>query len=131
MSKLSILLKISAVIVAVESISMYLATASYAFGIISNESRSLAAMIFLLALCLLVAVWLTFTAKGLLQNKRWSRSSALFWQTCQLAVAAGSFTGPTPNSGYGIALIVPSVIVIVLLFNKVVIADGKKQLELK
>lgn len=108
---------------------MFAATASYVYGLVANESRSIPAMVTLLAICLLVAVWLSFTTRALLQNKRWSRSSALFWQTCQLAVAAGSFTGPTPNALYGMALIIPSVIVITLLFTKPVLEDAKKQLE--
>lgn len=108
---------------------MYAATASYVYGIINNESRSLPAMLSLLAICLLVAVWLTLTARGLLRNVRWSRSSAIFWQTCQLAVAAASFSGTFANPFYGELLIVPSVIVLVLLFTKPVLADAKRQLE--
>ncbi|MFM6980845.1 MAG: hypothetical protein ACKOWE_05520 [Micrococcales bacterium] len=131
MTKLSIILKVAAVIVAIEALSMFAATGTYIYGIATNESRSLPAMITLLAICLLVAVWLTFTTKGLLQNQRWSRSSAVFWQTCQLAVAAASFTGPTPNALYGVALIIPSVICLVLLFMKPVLQDAKHQLELK
>lgn len=106
---------------------MYVAAASYVYGIATNESRSLPAMLSLLAICLLVAVWLTFTAKSLLKNQRWSRSSALFWQTCQLAVAAASFSGQEANALYGLALIVPSVLVIGLLFSKPVLQDAKRQ----
>jgi hypothetical protein len=129
MLKLSALLKIAAIIVALEALAMYVATASYVYGIATNESRSLPAMISLLAICLLVAVWLTLTARALLKNQRWARSSAVFWQTCQLAVAAASFTGPGANVYYGELLIIPRVIVLVLLFTKPVIQDAKRQLE--
>lgn len=127
MLKLRRILNIAAALVALEALAMYVAAASYVFGIVTNESRSLPAMISLLAICLLVAVWLTFTAKSLRQNQRWSRSSALFWQTCQLAIAAESFTGPGANYFYGIALIVPSFVVIGLLFRKPVLQDAKRQ----
>jgi hypothetical protein len=127
-SKLQKTLRIVAAIVALESLALYVATATFIYGIIAGDSRSLPAMLALTALIALAAIWLTYCVLALLQGKRWARSSAIFWQTCQLAIASASFSGVGANAFIGVALIVPSLAVIALLFTKPVIDAAKEEL---
>ena len=95
---------------------------TYVVATLSGEVKSLPTMLALAALGLILAVWLGFTIKALRDGRRWARNAAIFWQLVQLTVAWGSFTGQFANWGIGIGLIVPSVAVIGLLFEKSVFA---------
>ena len=95
---------------------------TYVVATLSGEVKSLPTMLALAALGLILAVWLGFTIKALRDGRRWARNAAIFWQLVQLTVAWGSFTGQFANWGIGIGLILPSVAVIGLLFEKSVFA---------
>ena len=99
--------------------------------IIGGLSRSLPAAISLAALVLAAGVWLLFVAKAIPTGKRWPRSAAIFWQTCQLAVASQSFTGRGANWVIGVALIVSSVAVLALLLSRPVLKASRAELEQK
>ena len=125
------ILTAAAVLLWVETVVLLGLGAWLAIDIISGLSRSLPAAIALAALVLGAGVWLQFVAKAVPQNHRWARSAAIFWQTCQLAVASASFTGRGANIAIGAALVVASVAVLALLFSKPVIAASRAQLEEK
>ena len=95
---------------------------TYVVATLSGEVKSQPTMLALAALGLILAVWLAFTIKALRDGRRWARNAAIFWQLVQLTVAWGSFTGQFANWGIGIGLILPSVAVIALLFEKSVFA---------
>ena len=95
---------------------------TYVVATLSGEVKSLPTMLALAALGLILAVWLAFTIKALRDGRRWARNAAIFWQLVQLTVAWGSFTGQFANWGIGIGLILTSVAVIALLFEKSVFA---------
>jgi hypothetical protein len=76
----------------------------------------------LFALVAAAAIWVIFVALNLFRGKRWSRSAGVFWQLIQLAVAAGSFSGQFGSQAIGWSLIIPSVLVLTLLFSKKVVA---------
>lgn len=93
-----------------------------AIALITGGAKSLVTSLALLVLVAAAAGWLNLIVRGLLRGKRWARSAALFWQLVQLAVASGSFSGQFGSQAIGWALIVPSVVVLVLLFTKPVVA---------
>ena len=95
---------------------------TYVVATLSGAVKSLPAMLALTALGLIVVVWLAFVIKSLREGRRWARNGAIFWQLVQLAVAWGSFTGQFANVAIGVGLIVPSIAVIGLLFEKSVFA---------
>ncbi len=95
---------------------------TYVVATLSGEVKSLPTMLALTALGLLLAVWLAFVIKALWSGRRWARNGAIFWQLVQLAIAWGSFTGEFANAAIGIGLILPSLAVIGLLFEKSVFA---------
>ena len=115
-------LKVILAILGVEFVVLVGLVITYAVATLAGEVKSLPTMLALAALGLVLAIWLAFTIKGLFDGRRWARNAAIFWQLVQLTVAWGSFTGQFANWGIGIGLIVPSVAVIGLLFEKSVFA---------
>lgn len=111
-------LKAVLAIIGLEQIVVLYLLSSYAIATLAGQVKSLPTMLALAALGLIVAIWLAFVFKALYEGRRWARSGAIFWQLVQLTIAWGSFTGQFANVAIGIGLIVPSVAVIALLFNK-------------
>ncbi len=97
--------------------------------IIAGQSRSLPTAISLTVLVAGLGAWLLLVARRLLQRERWARSAAVFWQTCMLALASASFTGRGANFAIGVALIVPAVLALALLFSGPMIRAAKAELE--
>jgi hypothetical protein len=111
-------LKAVLAIIGIEQIVVLYLLSSYLFATFAGQVKSLPTMLALAGLGLVVAVWLAYVFKALLEGRRWARSGAIFWQLVQLTIAWGSFTGQFANPAIGIALIIPSVSVIALLFTK-------------
>ena len=122
-------LKIIIGIVSVEGFVLAYLAAQLLVGIMLGESRSLPTTLSLFGIVALTAAAVLFFAYGLFQGKRWARSAALFWQLIQLAIASGSFTGQFGSNAIGWGLIIPSVIVLVLLFTKPVVAATLRGLD--
>jgi hypothetical protein len=114
-------LKAGATLVALEALALVAYSISIVVDILAGQVKILAMLLSYIALLLAFALWMTLAAKGLWQSKRWARSSAITWQIMQLSVAAASFTGEFANYAVGIAIAVPSVLVLALLFSKSVI----------
>lgn len=114
-------------IVGLEQIVVFYLLSSYLLATFVGQVKSLPTMLALAALGLIVAIWLAYVIKGLYVGRRWARSGAIFWQLVQLTIAWGSFTGQFANAAIGIALIVPSVLVIGLLFTKPVFAATQEE----
>lgn len=116
-------LLILAAIVAIEALVVAGYGVTYVIAIFAGESKLVSAMISLVVLFFAVAAFLVAATRGLLKHARWSRSAIVFWQTCQLAVAWGSFTGEGAATGFwiGSALILVSVAALGLAFSKPVL----------
>jgi drug/metabolite transporter superfamily protein YnfA len=115
-------LKIILGVLGVELSVLIAIVVTYVVATLAGEVRSLPTMLALAALGLVLAVWLAFVVKALASGRRWARNGAIFWQLVQLTVAWGSFTGEFANPLIGVGLILPSLTVIVLLFEKSVFA---------
>lgn len=83
---------------------------------------SYASAIALAVIALIAAVWLAAIAVNLGRQRAWTRGAAIVWQVLQIAIAVGSLQGPAARPDIGIALLLPAVAVIVLLFTKPVVA---------
>lgn len=114
-------------IVGLEQIVVLYLLSSYLLATLVGEVKSLPTMLALAGLGLIVAIWLAYVIKGLSLGRRWARSGAIFWQLVQLTIAWGSFTGQFANAAIGFALIVPSVLVIGLLFTNPVFAATQEE----
>ena len=122
-------LKVIIGIVFIEGSVLAYFAAQLLVGIFLGQSRSLATAVSLFAIVAGVSAAVLFFAYGLFQGKRWARSAALFWQLIQLSIAAGSFSGQFGSQAIGWSLIIPSVIVLVLLFTKPVVAATMRGLD--
>lgn len=111
----------SALLVALEGIFVGALAARLGLALLSGDTRSLVTSIALFALVAAAAIWIVFVALNLFRGKRWARSAGVFWQLVQLAVASGSFSGQFGSQAIGWALILPSVLVLALLFSKKVV----------
>ena len=109
-------------IVGIEALAVSGAAAFLLIEIIAGQSKSFVTAISLFALVAAAAVWVGNILAGLARNRRWSRSGAFFWQLIQLSIGTASFSGQFANWAIGLALIVPSLIVCVLLLTKPVVA---------
>ena len=98
-------------------------------NIIGGHEKSLTLSASLDALIAAFVVWGALITKGLWQLKSWARSSSIFWQTAQLAIAYESFQGETANPAIGWALIIPSVAVLALMFTNPLANLLKRDLE--
>ena len=103
-----------------------------AFGlwtdILAGKAISLAAAFMEVALYAGAGIWLFVVQRGLQKSQRWSRNAAIFWQTCQLAIASQSFTGRGANWFIGGALVISSVTVLALMFSKPVLAANRRDI---
>ena len=120
---------ISALTIGLESVAVLGFGLWMLLDLFSGQAKSLPAALTLIALFLAAGAWVGYLAFGVRRGARWARSGAIFWQTCQLFLASQSFTGRGASPLIGIALILPSVLVLALMFSKPVLADSKRQLE--
>lgn len=82
---------------------------------------SYAGGIALTILAAIAAAWVALIAVHTLRGSPWIRGATVVWQVVQIAVAVGSFQGTYPRVDVGLALLIPSLVVLVLLFTKPVI----------
>lgn len=124
-------LRVAAVLVALEGLFVGALAARLGVALLAGETRSLVTSIALFALVAAAAIWVIFVALQLLKGKRWARSAGVFWQLVQLAVASGSFSGQFGSQAIGWSLIIPSVLVLALLFSKKVVAATMGAIDLE
>lgn len=122
-------LKVLVALTGAETLAVAITFVLAIINIATGQDKSLSMMAALAALIFCFVIWGALITKGLWQLKPWARSSSVFWQTAQLAIAANSFDGPTPNATIGVTLIVVSGAVLYLLFAKPVGPMLKRDLE--
>lgn len=117
------------ILVALEGLAMGAISARLGLALVLGDTKSLVTSVALFALVAAATVWVFFISRGLWRGKRWARSGALFWQLVQLSVASASFSGQFGNAVIGWSLIVPSVLVLALLFSKSVVKATMAQID--
>jgi len=83
---------------------------------------SFASAIAILMLTTLAAVWVGLIAVHTLRRQPWTRGATVVWQVLQASVGIGCLQGLFARPDVGWPLIILSVIVLVLLFTKSVVA---------
>jgi hypothetical protein len=83
---------------------------------------SLASAIAIMVLTILAAVWVLMIALHTLRGRAWTRGATVVWQVLQASVGIGCLQGLFARPDLGWPLIILSVVVLVLLFTKSVIA---------
>ena len=112
-----------AVVVALEATALLVAAVWYGTQLLTGAPvLSFWGAVFTLCLLLAFSVWLV--ARFLLRGFRWPRAGALVAQIFVLTIGFPTLTGGYPLAG--LAMLVPAVTAIVLLFDKRVIAFASR-----
>jgi hypothetical protein len=90
--------------------------------LLTATPTSLASAVAILVLVIVTAAWVTVIAVNSLRRRSWIRGAAVTWQLVQIAVAVGCFQGLYARPDLGWALLVPSLVVLALLFTPRVLA---------
>jgi hypothetical protein len=114
-----------AVVVALEASALLVAGGWYGAQLLTGAPvLSFWGAIFTLFLLLAFSAWLFAVARFLLRGFRWPRTGALVAQLFVLTIGFPTLTGGYPVAG--LAMLIPAVTAIVLLFDKRVIAFASR-----
>ena len=109
-------------LVAAECVLLLVATGYLIIELLVDTPASVPSAIALTVLTALSATFLAVVVVNILRGRAWTRGATIVWQVLQIAVAVGCFQGIFARPDIGWALLLPSIVVIVLLFTKPVIA---------
>lgn len=87
-----------------------------------DTPASFASAIALTVLVVIAAVWLAVIGVNTWRGAPWVRGAVVVWQVLQIAVAIGAFQGLFARPDIGWALLIPSIVALVLLFTRPVLA---------
>ncbi|MET3946724.1 hypothetical protein [Arthrobacter sp. ES1] len=114
-----------AVIVALEATALLVAAIWYGSQLVTGAPvLSFWGAVFTLGLLLVFAAWLVAVSTFLFRGYRWPRSGALVAQLFALTIGFPTMSGGYPLAG--LALLVPAVTAIILLFDKRVIVFASR-----
>ena len=114
-----------AVIVALEAAALLVVAGWYGTQLVTGAPvLSFWGAVFTLGLLLAFSVWLFAVARFLMRGFRWPRAGALVAQLFVLTIGFPTLTGGLPLAG--LAMLVPALTTIVLLFDKRVIAFASR-----
>ena len=114
-----------AVLVGLEATALLLAGGWYGTQLLTGAPvLSFWGAVFTLCLLLAFSAWLFAVARFLLRGFRWPRAGALVAQLFVLTIGFPTLTGGYPLAG--LAMLIPAVTAIVLLFDKRVIAFASR-----
>ena len=105
-----------AVVLFLESAALAAVTIWFLVEILTTQVNSVGGSILTLSLAVGATAWIASAGVGALRARSWVRGAALTWQLCQVAVAVGAFQGIFAQPAVGIAILVPTVAALVLLF---------------
>jgi hypothetical protein len=114
-----------AVVVALEAAALLVTAGWYGTQLLTGAPvLSFWGAVFTLCLLLAFSAWLFAVARFLLRGFRWPRAGALVAQLFVLTIGFPTLTGGYPVAG--LAMLIPAVTAIVLLFDKRVIAFASR-----
>jgi hypothetical protein len=114
-------------VLSLEALALLAAAVYFVFELLVEQPSSVANAIALAAVLAIGAVWVGFIVLGLYRGQAWTRAAVIVVQALFMAVAIGSFQGPSPRPDVGAALLIPAVIALILLFTKSVLASTLKR----
>jgi len=116
------LLGVLIAILALEALALWAFSAWWVLELLIATPTSVGASLALLALTLVAASWVSAITVGALRGRPWIRGAAVTWQLVQVMIAIGCFQGIYARPDVGWALLLPSIVVLVLVFNRKVVA---------
>lgn len=114
-----------ALVVAAEATALLIAAAWYGYELLTGAPvLSFWGAVFTLGLLLAFSAWLYSVGHFLFRGRRWTRAAALVAQLFVLTIGVPTLTGGVIWAG--IAMVVPALAAIVLLFDKRVISYASR-----
>lgn len=105
-----------------EAAALAAATVYFVVELLVDRPSSVGSALAITAVIAAGAVWVAFIAFGVLRGQAWTRAATVVVQVLVIAIAIGTFQGSDPQPVLGVAMLVPAVIALVLLFSKPVLA---------
>jgi hypothetical protein len=109
-------LLVAAALLALEAITLWGVVVWQVIELLTATPASYTSAIALLVIALIAAAWVSAIALNVLRHRSWIRAAAVTWQLLQVAVGIGLFQGVDANPVLALAIIIPSVVVIGLMF---------------
>lgn len=104
------------ILVTLEGIGIAALAAWQVVALVGGDTDSAISAIALLVLTVVGAIVVLAFGVGVLRGRSWARSGAIVTQLLILAVALGAATGQYAHPLIGLALAVPAVVILVLVF---------------
>jgi hypothetical protein len=109
-------LLVLAVLLALEAITLWGVAVWQVIELLTAKPASFISAVAILVIVLIAAAWVSAIALNVLRHRSWVRAAAVTWQLLQIAVGIGLFQGVDANPVLGLAIVVPSLAVIGLMF---------------
>jgi uncharacterized membrane protein len=109
-------------LICLEALALAATTLFLVIELIVAPSDSAGSAVLLTIIAGIATVWLVFIILGLLNGRTWTRAAVIVVQVLFIAVALGSLQGTGARPDIAIALFVPALACLVLLFTKATIA---------
>jgi hypothetical protein len=106
-----------AALLALEAVALWATAVWELVEVLTQPAASEASAVALLVLIVIAATWVSAIAVNVLRHRAWVRGAAVTWQIVQVAVGIGLLQGIGANVAVGLALIIPSEVVVALLFT--------------
>lgn len=110
------------VLLAAEAALLWAVVGWLILELLTEQPSSYASALAILVIVLIAAVWVSAITVATLRGRSWIRAAAVTWQLVQVFIAIGCFQGLYARPDLGWALLVPSALVLVLLFTRSVMA---------
>jgi hypothetical protein len=108
-------------LLAIEAALLWVVVAWLILELLTDQPSSYASALAILLIAVIAAAWVTTITVATLRGRTWIRAAAVTWQLVQVFIAIGAFQGFYARPDLGFALLVPSVLVVVLLFTRSVV----------
>jgi hypothetical protein len=105
-----------------EAAALAAATIYFVIELLVDRPASVGSAVAITAVIAAATIWVGFIAIGVLNGRAWTRAATVVVQVLVIAIAIGTFQGADARPVLGVAMLVPAVIAIALLFSKPVLA---------
>lgn len=116
------------VLLVAEALFMIGLSAWFLFELVSATPTSFTSALAIFVILLIATVFVVALAIGAIRGRAWIRGGAVTWQLVQIAVAIGAFQGVFAQPAIGWCLLVPSLVVLGLLFTPAVAAVTRREM---
>lgn len=113
-------LLISVLLIAMQSAAIWLVFLQSLVAVITGNSTNFLATIFLVLILFFFGLWVSNISLGLFRIRSWALSAALVLQLMLAAIGTASFAGEFANPVIGAAILIPSAVIFVLLFDRTI-----------